>query len=54
MRLRHAVRLAFDVLDAARLNRLWWLPPMVAVLAVVAAVIAVGQAAVPVSIYTLF
>lgn len=54
LRLRHAARLAGELVGFAFVNRLWWLLPMVLVLAVASLVIVVGQAAAPVTLYPMF
>jgi len=54
LRLRHALRLAADVTSYARLNRAWWIIPVVGILAVLFAVGTATQAAVPYAVYTLF
>jgi hypothetical protein len=54
LRLRHGARLVGDLLAYSRINRVWWLPPLLVVLAVAVLLAAAGQAAVPVSVYTLF
>ena len=52
--LRHAGRLARDVVGYSVHNRAWWLIPVMAVLTLVVGLIAVGQAAAPYTLYTLF
>jgi Family of unknown function (DUF5989) len=52
--LRHAGRLARDVVGYSVHNRVWWLLPMMGLLALVIALIVVGQAAAPYTLYTLF
>jgi hypothetical protein len=54
LRLRHTARLAGDFLAYAVTNRVWWILPLMAVLAVGALVIVVGQAAAPVTLYPMF
>lgn len=54
LRLRHAARLAGELVGFAFVNRLWWLLPMVLVLAIASLVIVVGQAAAPVTLYPMF
>ena len=46
-RLRHAARLARDVIGYSVHNRAWWLVPMMAVLMLVIVFVVVGQAAAP-------
>lgn len=52
--LRHSLRIAADVLSYARLNRAWWIVPVLAVLVLVVALGSASQAVVPVAVYTLF
>jgi heme/copper-type cytochrome/quinol oxidase subunit 1 len=52
--LRHAGRLARDVVGYAVHNRAWWLLPVMGLLVVVIGLIVVGQAAAPYTLYTLF
>jgi len=54
LRLRHLVGLAGDLTAYAIVNRAWWLPALTVVLALAALLIAVGQAAAPVTLYPLF
>ena len=53
-RLRYAARLGGEFVAYSVVNRAWWVVPMVLLLAVVALAIAVGQAAAPYTLYTLF
>lgn len=52
--LRHALRLGRDVVGYSVHNRAWWLIPTMAILGLVIGLIAVGQAAAPYTLYTLF
>lgn len=54
LRLCHTVRLAADVGSYARLNRAWWIVPIVAVLAAALTLGAATQTVVPYAVYTLF
>lgn len=54
LRLRHATRLAGDLAAYAVVNRVWWILPLVLLLAVASLVIVIGQAAAPVTLYPMF
>jgi hypothetical protein len=54
MRLRYTVRLAGEVVLFAKLNRAWWLIPIVLALLTAILITVVGQAAAPWTMYTLF
>lgn len=54
LRLRHAARLGGEFVAYAVVNRVWWILPLVAVLAIVALAVTVTQAAAPYTLYTLF
>ena len=54
LRLRHLGRLTGAFVGNARVNRSWWVVLLVATLATLAAIISLGQATVPHTIYTLF
>lgn len=54
MRLRYAARLAGEVVLYAKVNRAWWILPLMGLLVVIMAVVVVGQAAAPWTMYTLF
>jgi hypothetical protein len=54
LRIRHAFRLAGEFASYAVINRVWWILPMVLVLAAVAIAVTVTQAAAPYTLYTLF
>ena len=54
LRLRHAARLASEFAAYAVVNRVWWIIPLVAMLAVIALAVTVTQAAAPYTLYTLF
>lgn len=53
-RRRAAARLGRDVVGYAVVNRAWWIVPVAVVLAAFVALLVVGHAAVPYTIYTLF
>jgi hypothetical protein len=53
-RMRYAARLGGEFVSYSVVNRAWWVVPMVLLLGVVALAIAVGQAAAPYTLYTLF
>lgn len=53
-RLRHAARLGGELVSYSVVNRAWWVVPVVLLLTVVALAVAVGQAAAPYTLYTLF
>jgi hypothetical protein len=53
-RLRYTARLGSEFVSYSVVNRAWWVVPMVALLGLVALAIAVGQAAAPYTLYTLF
>ena len=52
-RLRYAGTLFREFVDFARHHRVWWIVPLVLVLALVVGLVAVGQVSAP-FIYTLF
>lgn len=52
--LRHSLRLMIDVFVYARLNRAWWILPVVGLLLAAVAVASASQTAVPYAVYTLF
>jgi hypothetical protein len=54
LRVRHAVRLAGEFASYAVVNRVWWIIPLVVVLATIALAVTVTQAAAPYTLYTLF
>ena len=54
LRLRHSARLVGDLFAYSMVNRTWWLAPLVLILLGLTLVAAVGQAAVPYTMYTLF
>jgi hypothetical protein len=54
MRARHLFRLSGDFLAYAVINRAWWVPTLTLLLALIAVLITVGQAAAPVTLYPLF
>lgn len=54
LRLKHFGRLIGSFVSYAVVNRVWWILPMMLVLGLFGAFIAVGQAAAPYTIYTLF
>ncbi len=54
LRFRHFARLVRDLIGFAVLNRVWWLIPVMVVLAVITIFIVVGQAAAPYTLYTVF
>ena len=54
LRLRHLGRLVRDVTGYAVINRVWWLLPLMALLAVITVFIVIGQAAAPYTLYTVF
>jgi hypothetical protein len=54
LRLRHFLRLVRDFTGFAVLNRVWWLVPVMALLALITIFIVVGQAAAPYTLYTVF
>jgi hypothetical protein len=54
LRLRHTFRLANEFVAYAVTNRVWWILPLVLVLAVVTVAVTVTQAAAPYTLYTLF
>jgi hypothetical protein len=51
---RHFLRLSGDLVAYAVINRAWWMPVLTLLLALVAVLITVGQAAAPVTLYPLF
>lgn len=53
-RARHLMRLTGEFASYTRVNRTWWLPPLVLVLALALLLIAVGHAAAPYALYPLF
>ena len=53
-RARHTVRLGNEFVAYALVNRVWWVVPLMILLALAALLVVVGQAAAPVSIYPLF
>jgi hypothetical protein len=54
VRVRHFLRLSGDFLAYAVVNRAWWVPSLTLLLAMIAVLITVGQAAAPVTLYPLF
>lgn len=54
LRIRHALRLIGDLVGFAAVNRVWWLPPLMILLALITIFIVVGQAAAPYTLYTVF
>jgi hypothetical protein len=54
LRMKHLGRLVGSFGGYAVVNRVWWIIPMMMLLGLFAAFIAVGQAAAPYTIYTLF
>lgn len=54
LRTRHLFRLSNDLLAYAVVNRAWWVPALTLVLALATLLIALGQAAAPVTLYPLF
>ena len=54
LRLRHATRLAGDLVGYAVVNRVWWILPLVLLLGIASLLIVVGQAAAPVTLYPMF
>ncbi|MEI7885875.1 MAG: DUF5989 family protein [Actinomycetes bacterium] len=52
--LRHAARLAADFMVYARVNKAWWLLPVVVLLIVAVALGTATQAVVPYAVYTFF
>jgi hypothetical protein len=54
LRARHAARLANELTAYAIVNRAWWVPALTLILALTTLLIAVGQAAAPVTLYPLF
>lgn len=54
LRLRHLGRLVRDVTGYAVTNRVWWLLPLMALLALITVFIVIGQAAAPYTLYTVF
>ncbi len=54
LRSRHLLRLVRDMTGFAIVNRVWWLLPLMLILAAVTVFIVVGQAAAPYTLYTVF
>jgi hypothetical protein len=54
LKARHLVRLSGDLVAYAVVNRAWWVPALTLLLALVALLITIGQAAAPVTLYPLF
>lgn len=54
LRIKHLWRLTGSFVSYAVVNRVWWILPLMLLLALFGAFIAVGQAAAPYTIYTLF
>jgi hypothetical protein len=54
LRLKHLAKLVGSFVSYAAVNRVWWILPLVALLGLLAMFIAIGQAAAPYTIYTLF
>ncbi|MEZ5166791.1 MAG: DUF5989 family protein [Acidimicrobiales bacterium] len=54
LRLRHSLRLVRDLTGFALVNRVWWLLPLMVVLATITIFIVVGQVAAPYTLYTVF
>jgi len=54
LRARYLLRLSNDVVAYTVINRVWWLPPLLLLLALTAVVIVAGQVAAPFGLYTMF
>jgi hypothetical protein len=54
LRARILARLSAEFVGYAVVNRAWWVPALTLVVALAAVLIAVGQAAAPVTLYPLF
>jgi hypothetical protein len=54
LRVRHTFRLARELTGFAAVNRALWFVPLVLLLALLAAMVTVGAAAAPYTLYTLF
>jgi hypothetical protein len=54
LRLRHSMRLGWELLAFALVNRVWWFVPLTMLVGLAVAVIAAGSTAAPYTIYTLF
>jgi hypothetical protein len=54
LRARHFLRLVRDFSGFAVVNRVWWILPLMALLALITVFIIVGQAAAPYTLYTVF
>ena len=54
LRLRHAARLARELLGFAIVNRVVWFLPIVALAAAAVLIVSAGSAAAPYTLYTLF
>jgi hypothetical protein len=52
--MRHLVRLSWDLVTYAVVNRAWWVLPVTLILALVTLLVVVGQAAAPVTLYPMF
>jgi hypothetical protein len=54
LKARHFFKLSGDLVGYAVINRAWWVPTLTLLLALVALLITIGQAAAPVTLYPLF
>jgi hypothetical protein len=54
LRTRHLFRLSGEFVGYAVVNKAWWVPALTLVIALATALIAIGQAAAPVTLYPLF
>ena len=52
--MRHLFRLSSDFVVYASVNRAWWVPALVLILALSTVLIVVGQTAAPVTLYPIF
>jgi hypothetical protein len=54
LRARHLLRLSWDFVTYALVNRAWWVLPVTFLLALVTVLVVAGQAAAPVTLYPMF
>lgn len=53
-KLKHAAKLAWEIIAYAIANHAWWLLPLVVILFLASGLVFAGQVAAPFTLYTLF
>ncbi len=54
LRMRYMARFSGEIVDYAVVNRVWWIVPLMLVVAIVTLLVVVGQAAAPFTLYPMF